>query len=75
MIGQPPHLRQQPQCSGRMQVQGVIGGVPGNHGNIDGEFDGAAHRCREAAIGLFQMPRSVVQVGQVRHPQAMRLKV
>jgi len=43
-------------------------------GNVDGEFDGAAHRCREAAIGLFQMPRSVVQVGQVRHPQAMRLK-
>ena len=75
MVGQPPHLRQQPQCRGRMQVQGVIGGIPGDHGHIDGEFDGAVHGRREAAIGLLQVARPVVQVGQVRHPQAMRLTV
>ena len=75
MIGQPPHLRQQPQRCGRMQVQGVIGGIPGDHGHIDGEFDGAVHGRREAAIGLLQVARPVVQVGQVHHPQAMRLTV
>ena len=65
MIGQAPHPLHQPRCGGRMQVQRVIGRVPGHHGGLrplrHGPLDGSA----EAALGLGECPCSIVQVGKV----------
>ena len=47
MVGQPRTCASSRKDRGRMQIQGVIGGIPGDHGRIDGEFDGAVHGRRE----------------------------
>jgi len=67
VIGQAPDLGRQAQGSRGMQVQRVVGGVPGNHGDLHAQGDRPVDRSTEATIGLGQRAGPVVQVGEVRN--------
>ena len=58
-----------------VQIERVVRAVPRDHGHVDADVRGALDRRAKAAIRFRQVARPVVQVGQMRHPQAMRLEV
>ena len=66
VIGEAPNLGGQ-SCGGRrVQVHGVVGGVPRNDGRLHLQPDGLVDRVAKAAVGLGQILRAVVQIGEMR---------
>jgi len=69
VVREAPHPVDQRHRGGRMQVQRMVGAVAGDHRRLCPQNQGALDGGGEAAVGLVQVARPVVQVGEVRHPQ------
>jgi hypothetical protein len=66
MVGQPPHLGDQPFGGRGMQVQAMVGGVARDNRRLHTQRDGPVDGGAEATVGFRQVLGAVVQVGEVR---------
>jgi hypothetical protein len=66
MVGQSPHLRDQPFGGWGVQVQAMVGGIARDNRRLHTQRDGPVDGGAEATVGFRQVLGAVVQVGEVR---------